>query len=267
MTVLIIIRRLTKKKKTIEDNDATYKRPPELFIDQWNNACRVNNPNEKCGQYNENTGYFELNEITDISYEEALEIYTISAGRTEEALDSVYNPRNTYTGCKCRTVFPFITNRPWTPLKNLYFYTNLEVIRITYRPTTIGYGNDYSVFGYSKKLRKILTEIHYFTDKYAFTQCFELEYLRIHVGRYGVDLKDCPKLSYDSVEFTVNNRVIDSTCPLEKAITITVHPTVYAKLTGDTSNEVVVSMSEEERLKWQGLIDKAVEKNITFVTV
>ena len=40
-----------------------------LFIDQWNTACG------KWGTYNEDTGYFELNGLTDITYEEALKIW------------------------------------------------------------------------------------------------------------------------------------------------------------------------------------------------
>lgn len=40
-----------------------------LFIDLWNNACG------SYGRYNAETGYFELNGLTDIGYDEALKIF------------------------------------------------------------------------------------------------------------------------------------------------------------------------------------------------
>ena len=44
-----------------------------LFIDMWNQACTQGG--NSYGRYNAKTGFFELNGLTDISYEEALLIY------------------------------------------------------------------------------------------------------------------------------------------------------------------------------------------------
>ena len=41
----------------------------QLFIDMWNSACGTN------GKYNTETGFYELNGLTDITYEQALTIY------------------------------------------------------------------------------------------------------------------------------------------------------------------------------------------------
>ena len=44
----------------------------KVFIDTWNTACT--SAGIRYGSYNEKTGYFELNGLTDISYEQALDI-------------------------------------------------------------------------------------------------------------------------------------------------------------------------------------------------
>lgn len=50
-------------------------------------------------------------------------------------------------------------------------------------------------------------------------------------------------------------------------ITITVHPSVYAKLTGDTTNEAAAALTPEELAQWQQVLTDAVAKNISFATV
>ena len=51
------------------------------------------------------------------------------------------------------------------------------------------------------------------------------------------------------------------------AITITVHPDVYAKLTGDTTNEAAAALTPEELAAWQQVLADAVDRNISFATV
>jgi len=50
-----------------------------LFIDLWNTACG------NWGTYNAETGLFELNGLTDITYEEAIKIYNAGDIRTRES--------------------------------------------------------------------------------------------------------------------------------------------------------------------------------------
>lgn len=50
-------------------------------------------------------------------------------------------------------------------------------------------------------------------------------------------------------------------------ITITVHPDVYAKLTGDTTNAAAAALSADELAQWQSLVSAAAAKNISFATV
>ena len=51
-----------------------------------------------------------------------------------------------------------------------------------------------------------------------------------------------------------------------KAITITVHPDVYAKLTGDTTNAAAAALTADELAQWQAILAAAAAKNITIAT-
>ena len=48
--------------------------------------------------------------------------------------------------------------------------------------------------------------------------------------------------------------------------TITVHADVYAKLTGDTTNEAAAALTADELSQWQALLTKAAGKNIAFAS-
>lgn len=51
-----------------------------------------------------------------------------------------------------------------------------------------------------------------------------------------------------------------------KEIQVYVHPNVYAKLTGDTTNAAAAALSEEELAEWMALLPLAAEKNIQFAS-
>lgn len=70
-----------------------------------------------------------------------------------------------------------------------------------------------------------------------------------------------PNLTFESVRFAINYASNTS------AITITVNPAVYAKLTGDTTNAAAAALTDEEAAAWQGLVTAAAAKNISFATV
>ena len=53
---------------------------------------------------------------------------------------------------------------------------------------------------------------------------------------------------------------------LTTEITVTVHPDVYAKLTGDTTNAAAAALTADELARWQEVLAEAAEKQITFAT-
>ena len=103
------------EKAALEAADTAWVRPPQEFIDRWNHRGRVpvvGGEFKKVGQFNESTGFFELNEFTDIDYSEALEIDRLYIGRTEATsmLHWFYGQ-----AVRCRTLFPIYTVS-WAPL-------------------------------------------------------------------------------------------------------------------------------------------------------
>ena len=65
------------EKAKIEAADAAWERPPQSFIDLFNNREALGGA-MPCEGYNEETGYFELNHIKDIDYDEAVAILNAS---------------------------------------------------------------------------------------------------------------------------------------------------------------------------------------------
>ena len=67
-------------------------------------------------------------------------------------------------------------------------------------------------------------------------------------------------ISLSSMQYMVNNSNATS------SITVTVHPDVCAKLTGDTTNEAAAALTSDELAQWTALAATANSKNISFAT-
>lgn len=71
-----------------------------------------------------------------------------------------------------------------------------------------------------------------------------------------------PLIDLDSWTYMVENRATHKT----DQYTVTVHPDVYAKLTGDTTNEAAAALTADELSQWQALLTKAAGKHIAFAS-
>lgn len=210
-------------------------RPPQVFIDQWNTACGI------WGRYNEETGYFELNGLTDITYGEAVMIYESWVGRK-----TFYN---------CRANLPINTQAG---------YLTSTFTNNTYLVALWGNKNSNATpeFTSAQNCGKI-RDFRYFKIKtlygYAFQGWGSLENIEgLEITAKGtMDLHWSPLLSIESIQNIIAAN--------PEGNSIKPHPTVYAKLTGDTTNEEVAAMDPEELQKWMELMPLAAEKNITFV--
>ena len=78
--------------------------------------------------------------------------------------------------------------------------------------------------------------------------------------KISLDLSKCPLIDLTSWQGLVSRAANTD------AITVTVHPDVYAKLTGDTTNAAASALAEAELAQWQALVAQAAEKQITFAT-
>ena len=91
------------------------------------------------------------------------------------------------------------------------------------------------------------------------------EYFRFRNTNINVDCRYYPNIGIDSFQYLVNNR-FPLTTKGANPFTVTVHPDIYAKLTGDTTNAAASALTEEELAQWQQLLVDAAEKQITFAT-
>lgn len=81
----------------------------------------------------------------------------------------------------------------------------------------------------------------------AFHKCPLLEEVRLTQLKASMSFVDCPNISIDTLSYAVQNAINT------EAITITLHPITYAKVTDTTNTE------------WHALVALAADKNITFI--
>lgn len=226
----------------------------DLFIDMWNQACKYGS-REVYGKYNEETGYFELNGITDLTYDEAINILLLAPlSRT-----SFINKEDWFYNLSVRTLFPIIysnDNAQTNLYKAFQSCPNLEVVAFTSSSSVIGIqvSNANRIFSGCYKLRVVdgifnLKNITNANNYPWLGNCSSLEELKLFNVQFSYSqLQYCPLISFNSLTYLVQNAI--NTSP----ITITVHPDVYAKLTE----------GDEE---WQALNELALSKQIIFATV
>lgn len=202
--------------------------------------------------YNQNTGFYELNGLTDITEEQMKTIYTQTHG-----VQRMYNRNNVFEGANTiRTNLPFIS----------YFgigldgkfrcaFLNCAALETACVTSSIVYAADVSfMFERCPKLKKIIgqLDIRNITSDVnvarMFYQCGLLEDVRISSLKVNISFANSPLISLESLQFMITNAA--NTSP----ITVTVHADVYAKIQDETQTE------------WHALIASAQEKNITFAT-
>lgn len=204
--------------------------------------------------YNEKTGFYELNGLTDITEEQMRTIY-IQTNPTKRVADlcSVLN------AASIRTNFAFL-NRGAN--KNIDCYaafnncTNLEVVALGAReednfyPSRVHY-----MFTNCTKLRRIIgvlnavsIESHSNPFINTFLGCISLETLLLLNLKNNVSFANSPLISFGSLKYMITNTV--NTSP----ITVTVHSDVYDKI------------QDETNVEWHALIETAAAKQITFAT-
>lgn len=216
--------------------------------------------------YNEETGFYELNGLTDITEEEMLDIYNVFhdysirdsiflyAYKTNVRTNLV--PRiNTFTN---EAIAPVLSNE-------FYYSSSLEVIRLCddtelFERFGIHPKSCDNMFAGCLKLKKIMGIL--FGDKltkthYMFGRCQQLADFRIKELNINISFEYSPLINYESVSYLIENAANTS------AITVTVHPTTYSYLTGTAQPSAEVGGTSEE---WQALLTTAQGKQISFAT-
>lgn len=200
--------------------------------------------------YNEQTGFYELNGLTDITEEQMKVIYVQT-----NHMDYIENMNDVFSGLNFRTNLGFkhvrrVNNRTFN-LKNAFREnTNLEVLKLgnSTNDNWVMKCSDIQDFvAYCSNLKEIIGYIECpVAVNFLSTPLLEEIRFKNIVRNFGI--KDSPLISLESLQYLITNAA--NTSP----ITVTVHADVYAKIQDETQTE------------WHALIASAQEKNITFAT-
>ena len=243
-----------------------------LFIDLWN-ECAVD-----FGRYNEETGYFELNGITDLTWDDAVFIYTISARKDAVFFANVgygYGANTRPLKGRFRTNLPinygeyaFNTGDGAAKKISTYLCSELEVLNVF--PKMPFGRTDFYIRSqcsgldlyYNNKLRKVMGKIR-LVKVNAIYYGYNFPYLE-EINLYNItnDYKyfyKTPKLNYTSVKTMIEQRGGTN------AITIWYHADVYNKILG-TAADAAYQGSGGTKEEWMALADLAASKNITLAT-
>ena len=271
------------ERSAIEAADAKWTRPPQSFIDAWNNACIDPRTKRAVGQYNESTGYFELNGLTDITYQEAMEIWKMSYHHCLPVISTgvgsakVYPPY-VFGGSQnfCRTYLPVMLNANYEVIADYMFASNnmVETILILDNGSAVvSFSSSKSIFRGCVKLRKIISKLYFkqyiISSDSEFDGCSSLENVDItfYIGGRSLSFAQSARLSLDSLKkMVLQARWLPSDSSHTSTSTITVHPDVFAKLTGDTTNEAAAALTDDEKAVWAAVLEAACAKNISFAT-
>ena len=194
----------------------------------------------------------KLNGLT-LSYDEAVMILSVYHTGGDHTEDLVHHP--------VRTNLPLYSRWGINLTRFAEKNTSLEVANVN----CVINGN-YLLFAFygCKNLREIRGPIRHQVAKIddgAFLDCPKLESLDLRNLKSNLLLSNSPLLKLDSLDSIVTNAANGTT-----EITITVHADVYAKLTGDTTNEAAAALTADELSQWQALLTKAAAKHIAFAS-
>lgn len=148
--------------------------------------------------------------------------------------------------------------------------SKLEVARLSTNDLQgVWVSNMQGAFEDCLKLKEIMPAIIDDTDSSfswhtAFLRCAELESFQIKELRHNLNLKWSPKLSLATMQYLVDNASTAITA--EKPVVVTVHADVFAKLTGDTTNEAAAALTDDEKTAWAAVLTAATSKYISFAT-
>lgn len=247
------------ERAKLEAAAEAWTRPPQFFIDLWNTACiiKVGGISQTYGKYNEVTGYFELNGITDITYAEAVLIYTTRNGRGYNA--------DRFRGIRLgRTTFPIYINDQQQSISAIFHGASGIQKVVFFHQTGVGV-NATSVAFHGTSITHIegLLIAGNTSIDINFSQNTKITYADITLLKYTTAKSiDFRYLYLDASNWQL---IIEKSAVHTAQLSIITDKDIYAKLTGDTTNAAAAALTEEELAKWMALIPLAAEKNISFV--
>ena len=223
----------------------------KAFDDLWISAAGSNGTVDHTHTEDGVNKPYYLNEVW-MTYEEALVVYN------ENYADSIsLRGRNIYG----------VTNFPPPVSGSSSQYSNYQA----HNAKAINVGGGFLAAGLAgwlataPKLTKIIGDINlqYWNasaNSSRYLNAPALTDVSLYHLHNNFDISSLKSISLSSMQYMVNNSTATST------ITVTVHPDVYAKLTGDTTNAAAAALTSDELAQWTALVTTANSKNISFAT-
>lgn len=196
-----------------------------------------------------------------LSYEEAVKIYAINGADAGHVLPDI-GRRYSHYYCaplvdSVRTLFKVCGH---TQSYGMFFGdAKLEVVNVDIS------GSLAWVFRGNSKLKTVLgtVEISEVTSgDNLIWDCALLEDVNLKGLRNNIRMRGCPKLSLATMQYLVDNASTKITA--ESPVVVTVHADVFAKLTGDTTNEAAAALTDDEKTAWAAVLTAATSKYISF---
>ena len=223
----------------------------EVFDDLWIKAARSNGTVDHTHTESGVNKPYYLNEVW-MTYEEAIVVY-----------NEYYADINSLNG---RPVYG-VTNFAPPGTGSALAYSNFNAPNAV----TINVGVGFLVRAFAgwlftaPKLTKIIDKInlHHWNasaQSYEYLKAPALTDVSLYHLHNNFSIEFLKSISLSSMQYMVNNSTATS------SITVTVHPDVYAKLTGDTTNAAAAALTAEELAQWQALVTTANNKHISFAT-
>lgn len=242
------------EKLVYDDLTETEKRDlsRRMFDDLWMEAMpegAISFKDYPCGIDETNAERPYLCNGVALTYEEAIEVYRVTSGQPLFG--------RCYQGTSIRTNIPhpspMIDRNNYIVTSGAFrFCRNLEVANLGGEQGCVEFiAGTTGTFSQCVKLRTILGEVLISGNvSNVFEQCQALETVSIGMLRGNVSFQHSPLLSLASLQYMVAKATTSAAL-----ITVTVHPDVYSKLSG------------EENAQWHKVLTDAAAKNISFATV
>lgn len=223
-----------------------------LFVDLWTNGYDCQYDATKAEKS------FTCNEV-ELTYEEAIVVYN--------APSLTYNTSVAFNALiqrpKTIILSSDYTNGDRIDISNFFRTSSFVKIRVTkslYAYISSGVNAFYGCVNLTHILGNIGINSDGVNVTDMFKNCTSLQYVNIYGLRQNISFQDSPLLSLESLQYLVANSKNTT------EITVTVHPDVYAKLSGETTNAAASALTADELAAWQAVVTAAAAKNIAFAT-
>lgn len=193
---------------------------PQANIDLFTSAGAI---------FNEESGYFELNGLTDISYEEMINIhnYTIPFSVGVIAPQGVMLgrrlPIRTPYALKAKRFFIFSSGN-WD---YLFWDSCIERVKLTEQIALNSLNTAFSLSPYLSDIDGVISLERTPNTSGIFTNCVSLRSIQLTKLKASIEIKQSPRLTNASILYMIENVIATS------AIVITLHADAYARAMAD----------------------------------